>query len=159
MTRFAVEDVGLADPSAVERAVAAWQVYERLGSPEGELALAQLAVYLSLAPKSVSVYRAWGAARAAVADRPAEPVPHVIRNAATGLMKQLGYGRDYVYAPDTDEGVAGLDCLPDALQGTVFYEPTENGFELRLQERLADFRAKRARARRERSREDQTDES
>jgi putative ATPase len=159
MTRFAVEDVGLADPSAVERAVTAWQVYERLGSPEGELALAQLAIYLSLAPKSVSVYRAWGAARAAVADRPAEPVPLVIRNASTKLMKQLGYGRDYVYAPDTDEGVAGLDCLPDALRGTVFYEPTSKGFEQRLQERLADFRARRARAREAQSREDRADET
>ena len=147
MTRFAVEDVGLADPGAVTRALAAWQAYERLGSPEGELALAQLAIDLALAPKSVSVYRAWGAAREAVAERPAEPVPMVIRNAATKLMKSVGYGKGYVYAPDTEEGVAGLDLLPDALRGTVFYEPSARGFEQRLAERLAEFRARRARAR------------
>ncbi|MGH7338112.1 MAG: hypothetical protein ACREI7_11060, partial [Myxococcota bacterium] len=150
MTRFAVEDVGLADPSAVERALAAWQTYERLGSPEGDLALAQLAIYLALAPKSVAVYRAWGEVRKTVADRPADPVPMAIRNAPTRLMKHLGYGRDYAYAPDTEEGVAGLDCLPDSLQGTTFYHPSANGFEQRLQERLADFRARRDRARGER---------
>jgi putative ATPase len=147
MTRFASEDVGLADPQAIRVAIACWETYERLGSPEGELALAELAVYLALAPKSVAVYRAWGEARRTVAERPAEPVPMVIRNASTRLMKRLGYGRDYLYAPDTEEGVAGLDCLPEALQGTIFYTPTAHGFEQRLGERLADFRARRARAR------------
>ena len=107
----------------------------------------RIAIYLALAPKSVSVYRAWGEARRAVADRPAEPVPLAIRNASTALMKRIGYGRDYVYAPDTDEGVAGLDCLPDAMKGTVLYSPSANGFEQRLAERLAEFRARRERAR------------
>jgi len=150
MTRFAAEDVGLADPGALRLALACWETYERLGSPEGELALAELAIYLALAPKSVAVYRAWGEARRAVEERPAEPVPMVIRNASTKLMKSVGYGRDYVYAPDTEEGVAGLDCLPDALAGTTFYRPTSNGAEARLGERLAEFRAKRERARRQR---------
>jgi putative ATPase len=147
MTRFAAEDVGLADPGALRLALACWETYERLGSPEGELALAELAIYLALAPKSVSVYRAWGEARRAVAERPAEPVPLAMRNAPTRLMKDLGYGRDYVYAPDTGEGVAGLDCLPDALAGATFYRPTESGTEAKLAARLSDFRARRDRAR------------
>jgi putative ATPase len=151
MTRFASEDVGLADPNALRVALSCWESYERLGSPEGELALAQLTIYLALAPKSVSVYRAWGEARRAVAERPAEPVPMAIRNAPTRLMKDLGYGRDYVYAPDTEEGVAGLDCLPDALAGTIFYAPSSNGVESRFAERLAEFRARRSRARDNRS--------
>jgi putative ATPase len=152
MTRFAAEDVGLADPNALRLALACWQTYERLGSPEGELALAELAIYLALAPKSVAVYRAWGEVRRAVAERPAEPVPMAIRNAPTRLMKEIGYGRDYVYAPDTEEGVGGLDCLPDALAGTVFYRPSGNGVEQRLGERLAEFRQRRAAARAKRER-------
>jgi len=147
MTRFAAEDVGLADPGALRLALACWETYERLGSPEGELALAELAIYLALSPKSVSVYRAWGEARRAVAEKPAEPVPLAIRNAPTRLMKELGYGRDYVYAPDTEEGVAGLDCLPDALRGQIFYEPGGAGLEQRLAERLAEFRRRRGTAR------------
>jgi putative ATPase len=149
LTRFASEDVGLADPGALRLALACWEAYERLGSPEGDLALAELAIYLALAPKSVAVYRAWGDARRAVAERPAEPVPLVIRNAPTRLMKELGHGREYVYAPDTEEGVAGLDCLPEALRGTTFYAPTGNGVEAKLAERLAEFRARRERARKE----------
>jgi putative ATPase len=147
MTRFAAEDIGLADPNALRLALACWETYERLGSPEGDLALAELAIYLALAPKSVAVYRAWGEARRAVAERPAEPVPLAIRNAPTRLMKQLGYGRDYVYAPDNDEGVAGLDCLPEALRGASFYRPTEQGTEAKLAARLAEFRRRRERAR------------
>ncbi|MCM2270174.1 MAG: replication-associated recombination protein A [Thermoanaerobaculia bacterium] len=150
LTRFASEDVGLADPGALRLALAGWAAYERLGSPEGDLALAELTIYLALAPKSVAVYRAWGEARRAVAERPAEPVPLAIRNAPTRLMKELGYGRDYVYAPDSAEGVAGLDCLPDALRGTIFYTPTAHGAEAKLGERLAEFRARRERARKER---------
>jgi len=148
MTRFAAEDVGLADPNALRLALACWETYERLGSPEGELALAELAIYLALAPKSVSVYRAWREVRRAVAEQPAEPVPLAIRNASTGLMKDLGYGRDYVYAPDTEEGVAGLDCLPDNLRGSAFYVPTANGAEARIGERLEEFRRRREQARR-----------
>ena len=147
LARFASEDVGLADPQALPQALAGWQSYERLGSPEGEVALAQVTIYLALAPKSVAVYRAYGEVKREIEERPAEPVPLALRNAPTKLMKGLGYGRDYVYAPDTDEGVAGLDCLPDALAGTSFYRPTEKGFEARFAERLAEFARRRKAAR------------
>ncbi len=145
MIRFASEDVGLADPQALPQALAAWESYRRLGSPEGELAIAQAVVYLALAPKSIGVYRAWGAARRTVEERPADPVPLAIRNAPTRLMKQVGYGAGYVYAPDTEEGVGGLDCLPESLQGTRFYEPKGEGFEADLKERLERWRGVRER--------------
>ncbi len=148
MIRFASEDVGLADPQALPQALAAWESYRRLGSPEGELALAQAVVYLALAPKSIGVYRAWGAARRTVEERPADPVPPVIRNAPTRLMKQIGYGAGYVYAPDTEEGVGGIDCLPESLQGMRFYEPKGEGFEAELKARLERFRVARERAKR-----------
>jgi len=135
LVRFASEDVGLADPSALSLALSAWSAYERLGSPEGELALAEAALYLALAPKSNAVYAASRAARRAVEERPAEPVPRVLRNAPTRLMKDLGYGADYVYAPDTDDGMAGLECLPQALSGVKFYRPRGNGLEADLGER------------------------
>jgi putative ATPase len=147
MVRFASEDVGLADPQALVQALAAWQAYHQLGSPEGELALAQAVLYLALAPKSVAVYRAYGEARSTVEERPADPVPPALRNAPTGLMRHLGYGRGYVYAPSTEEGVGGLDCLPDSLQGTRFYHPGDEGFEAELAARLERFRALRAAAR------------
>jgi len=149
MVRFATEDVGLADPRALMLAIAAWETYDRLGSPEGELALAELAIYLALAPKSVSAYRAWEEVKRAVAERPAEPVPMVIRNAATKLMKQTGYGKGYVYAPDTEEGIAGLDLLPDSLRGTRFYQPSGKGEEERLAKRLEEFNRRREVARRQ----------
>ena len=145
MIRFASEDVGLADPQALPQALAAWEAWHRLGSPEGELALAQAVVYLALAPKSIGVYRAWGAARRTVEERPADPVPLVIRNAPTRLMKQVGYGAGYVYAPDTEEGVGGLDCLPESLQGTRFYEPKGEGFEAELKARMERWRGVRER--------------
>ena len=148
MIRFASEDVGLADPQALPQALAAWEAYHRLGSPEGELALAQAVVYLALAPKSIGVYRAWGNARRTVEERPADPVPLVIRNAPTRLMKQVGYGAGYVYAPDTEEGVGGLDCLPESLQGTRFYEPKGEGFEAELKARMERFRGVRERVKR-----------
>jgi len=153
MTRFAAEDVGLADPGALRLALACWETYERLGSPEGELALAELAIYLALAPKSVSVYRAWGEVRRAVAERPAEPVPMAIRNASTRLMEEVGYGRGYVYAPDSEAGVGGIECLPDGLAGTTFYTPTASGAEARLAERLAEFRERRERVKAKRREE------
>jgi len=150
MVRFASEDVGLADPQALTLSLAAWESYERLGPPEGELALAEAAVYLALAPKSIGVYRAWGEARRAVEERPAEPVPLAIRNAPTALMSELGYGRDYVYAPETEAGIGGLECLPDSLRGTRFYRPSGGGFEERLQARLQQLEAVRAQVRRRR---------
>jgi putative ATPase len=150
MVRFASEDVGLADPGALGRALAAWDAYHRLGSPEGELALAQIALDLALAPKSDAVYRAYGAARGTVEERPADPVPKALRNAPTRLMTEEGYGRGYVHAHDTQEGVGGLDCLPEALQGTRFYEPGGGGFEEEISRRLERFRELRATARRRR---------
>ena len=143
LTRIASEDVGLADPQALPQALAAWDTYRRLGSPEGELALAQLTLYLALAPKSNAAYVAYKAARRTVEERPADPVPKAIRNAPTRLMKEQGYGEGYVYAHDTEEGVGGLDCLPEALAGTRFYEPRGAGFEEELKARLTRFRGLR----------------
>jgi putative ATPase len=140
MVRFASEDVGLADPRALTQALAAWDAYHRLGTPEGELALAQAALYLALSPKSNAAYAAWGAVRRAVDEHPAEPPPKAIRNAPTRLMKQLGYGAGYVYAHDVEEGVGGIDCLPDSLAGNRFYRPTDRGFEAELGRRLERFR-------------------
>lgn len=147
LVRFASEDVGLADPQALPQALAGWQSYERLGSPEGEVALAQVTIYLALAPKSVAVYRAYGEVRRTIEERPADPVPLALRNAPTRMMKELGYGRDYAYAPDSEEGVAGLECLPDSLAGTTFYRPKGLGFEAKLAERLQEFARRRAVAR------------
>ncbi|MCZ6506949.1 MAG: replication-associated recombination protein A [Acidobacteria bacterium] len=146
LVRFASEDVGLAAPQALGQTLAAWDAYHRLGPPEGELALAQSCIYLALAPKSNAAYRAYGAARRAVAERPAEPVPKALRNAPTKLMRDLDYGKGYVYAHDTEEGVGGLDCLPDALAGERFYTPKGEGFEAELSQRLERFRQLRSRA-------------
>jgi putative ATPase len=140
MIRFASEDVGLADPQALPQTLAAADSYHRLGTPEGELALAQAVVYLALAPKSTAIYEAYKATRRTVEERPADPVPMAIRNAPTRLMKGVGYGKGYVYAPSTEEGVGGIDCLPESLQGTRFYEPKGNGFEAKLKDRLQHFR-------------------
>jgi putative ATPase len=143
IVRFASEDVGLADPQALTQTLAAWDAYKRLGSPEGELALAQAVLYLALAPKSVALYDGYKAARRTVEERPADPVPMAIRNAPTRLMKDVGYGSGYVYAPHTEEGVGGIDCLPESLQGTRFYEPKGEGFEAKLRARLEQYRALR----------------
>jgi putative ATPase len=143
MIRFASEDVGLADPQALPQTLAARDAFRQLGSPEGELALAQAVVYLALAPKSVTLYDGYKAARRTVEERPADPVPLAIRNAPTRLMKEIGYGSGYVYAPHTEEGVGGLDCLPESLQGTRFYEPKGEGFEASLRARLEQLRALR----------------
>ncbi|HEX2255065.1 MAG TPA: replication-associated recombination protein A [Thermoanaerobaculia bacterium] len=151
MVRFASEDVGLADPQALPQALAAWDAYHRLGSPEGELALAQAAVYLALAPKSDGLYAGYKAARRAVEERPADPVPMQIRNAPTRLMKDVGYGDGYVYAHSQEEGVGGIDCLPEALAGTRFYEPKGRGFEAELGRRLTHFRELRETVRRRRT--------
>jgi len=157
MLRFASEDVGLADPQALPQALAGWQAYDRLGSPEGDLALVQVAIYLALAPKSIAAYQAEAAARATIRDRPADPVPAVIRNAPTRLMSELGYGRGYVYAPATESGVGGIDCLPEALRGTELYRPGEAGFEAELRPRLERIRALREQARQARAPRDAED--
>jgi putative ATPase len=144
--RFASEDVGLADPQALRVALAARDAYHKLGSPEGELALAEAAVYLATAPKSNRVYLAFKAAMAAAREHPAAEVPLHIRNAPTGLMKELGYGAGYQYAHDAPEAYTPQSYLPDALSDAVFYEPGPFGFEKDIARRLAWWAEVRARA-------------
>ncbi len=136
MVRFATEDVGLADPRALEITIAARDAWHFLGSPEGELALAEAAVYLATAPKSNRVYAAWGAAREAAANTPIAAVPLHIRNAPTKLMKELGYGAGYSYAHAVPEAYTPQDYLPDEVADAVFYEPTAFGFEKEIAKRL-----------------------
>jgi len=145
--RFAAEDVGLADPRALQIAIAARDAYHFLGSPEGELALAEAAVYLATAPKSNRVYAAWGAALEAARETPAAQVPLHIRNAPTKLMKELGYGAGYSYAHAAPEGYTPQDYLPDEVADRVFYEPTAFGFEKDIAKRLEWWKALRERAR------------
>jgi putative ATPase len=140
--RMACEDVGLADPRALRLALDATEVYERLGSPEGELALAQAVIYLAVAPKSNAVYTAHGAARDFVARDGTRPVPMHLRNAPTRLMKQLGHGDGYRYAHDEAGGYSpGQTYFPDGLDPPTFYEPQPRGLESRIGERLAELRA------------------
>ncbi len=146
MVRMASEDVGLADPQALTVALTAADAYERLGSPEGELALAEAAVYLATAPKSARVYEAWGAALEAARSSPAAPVPMHLRNAPTKLMKELGYGAGYQYAHRVPEGYLPQTYLPDALEGSVFYQPGPFGFERDIARRLAWWAERRARS-------------
>lgn len=148
LTRMAVEDIGLADPRALQMAIDAWDTFDRLGSPEGELALAQLALYLASTAKSNAAYKAWNAARADVREYGTQPVPMHIRNAPTKLMKQLGYGNDYQYDHDVEGGVA-LDQtgFPDAMGERVYYDPVGRGMEGKLKEKLDALRAARAQAR------------
>jgi putative ATPase len=137
VVRMATEDIGLADPRALSVALAAKEAYHFLGSPEGELAIAEAVVYLATAPKSNRVYEAWGKAMGAAREHPAEPVPLNIRNAPTSLMRGLGYGDGYRYDPHEPEGLAaGQEYLPDALRGARWYEPTDRGFEKTVAERL-----------------------
>ncbi len=138
--RFASEDVGLADPRALQIAIAARDAYHFLGSPEGELALAEAAVYLATAPKSNRVYAAWGAALEAARETPAAQVPLHIRNAPTKLMKELGYGAGYSYAHSAPEGYTPQDYLPDEIADRKFYAPTEFGFEKQIAQRLEWWR-------------------
>jgi putative ATPase len=139
--RMAVEDVGLADPRALRLALDATETYERLGSPEGELALAEAAVYLAIAPKSDAVYSAWNAVRELVRNDGTRPVPMHLRNAPTKLMKQLGHGAGYRHAHDQAGAfAAGERYLPEGLARTRFYEPAPRGLEQRIAERLAELR-------------------
>jgi putative ATPase len=139
LIRFASEDVGLADPGALPLAVAAQHAVHFLGMPEGALALAELTVYLALAPKSNAVYRGYGAARDDVARTRNDPVPLHLRNAPTGLMRNLGYGEGYRYAHDFAGGVVGQQNLPSNLAGRRYYEPSDRGFEHDLRDRLAQI--------------------
>ncbi|MCL2331012.1 MAG: replication-associated recombination protein A [Proteobacteria bacterium] len=136
LTRFAMEDVGLADPNAMQLALSAWQVYERMGSPEGDLALTELVIYLGTAPKSTANYRAQGAAYRAAAEFGSLMPPKNILNAPTRMMKNMGYGAGYVYEPNTDSGFSGQNCFPDSLPRQTFYTPKEIGFEREIKKRL-----------------------
>ncbi len=136
LCRFAVEDIGMADPQALTQAIAAWEAYERLGSPEGELAIAQLVIYLGTAPKSNAAYTAYKAAMAAAKETGSLMPPKHILNAPTKLMKQLGYGKDYAYDHDTAEGFSGQNYFPDGMNRREFYRPVERGFEREVKKRL-----------------------
>jgi putative ATPase len=136
MVRFAVEDIGLADPKALNIALAAKDAYHFLGTPEGELALAQAAVYMALAPKSNSIYAAEAEVKKAIEEKPAYNVPLSIRNAPTALMKALGYGKGYKYAHEYEDAFAYMECLPDELTGSRFYFPKDGGLEAKLKEKL-----------------------
>jgi putative ATPase len=144
MARMAIEDIGLADPRAWRMALDAWDTYDRLGSPEGELGLAELAIYLAVAPKSNAAYKAFNQVKDVIRDTGTLEVPMHLRNAPTKLMKGLGYGKDYQYDHNVEGGVA-LDqqCLPDALADSQFYEPTERGLEGQFREKLEALRAAR----------------
>jgi len=139
IVRFAVEDIGLADPNALLIAIAARDAYHFLGSPEGDLALAQAAVYMATSIKSNSLYAAYGKALDSVKAHGYQPVPLHIRNAPTTLMKNLGYGKDYKYAHDFENAFTVQDYLPDSLRGTVFYEPTDRGFEQKIREQMKQW--------------------
>lgn len=136
LTRFAIEDIGLADPAAVQQALAAWDVYERLGSPEGELALAQLVIYLGTAPKSNAAYTAYKSAMRAAKETGSLMPPMHILNAPTKMMKDLGYAKGYQYDHDTAEGFSGQNYFPDGMDRRNFYRPVERGFEREVKKRL-----------------------
>jgi putative ATPase len=142
LVRFASEDVGLADPRALPQAIAAQQAVHFIGMPEGSLALAQAVVYLAAAPKSNALYRAYGMAADDARKTDGEPVPLHIRNAPTRLMKDLGYGRGYEYAHDHDDAIVAQSHLPESLEGRVYFEPSERGFEERLGARMAELEAR-----------------
>jgi putative ATPase len=141
IVRMASEDIGLADPRALDVALSACAIYERLGSPEGELALAEAIIYLAVAAKSNAVYLAYNAARAFIAKDKSRPVPEHLRNAPTKLMKELGFGREYRYAHDEPEGyAAGEDYFPEGMPSVSWYKPTGRGLEQKIAEKLAHLR-------------------
>src|SRR5271165_3944089 len=144
VVRMAVEDIGLADPNALSLCMAARDAVDFIGMPEGNLALAQAVVYLSIAPKSNALYTAYGAVQQDVEQTTAEPVPLHLRNAPTTFMKGLGYGKDYQYAHDNESKVAGMHCLPENLRDRVYYRPTNEGVEKRIRERLEEIKRLRA---------------
>jgi putative ATPase len=144
VVRMAVEDIGLADPNALALCMAARDAVDFIGMPEGNLALAQAVVYLSVAPKSNALYTAYGAVQQDVERTVAEPVPLHLRNAPTGLMKGLGYGKGYQYAHDAEAKVTDMQCLPESLQDREYYLPTNEGVEKRIRERLAEIKRQRA---------------
>src|SRR6202140_4801815 len=140
VVRMAVEDIGLAEPNALALCMAARDAVDFIGMPEGNLALAQAVVYLSVAPKSNALYTAYGAVQQDVEQTAAEAVPLHLRNAPTSLMKGLGYGKNYQYAHDTENKIADMQCLPDSLRDRVYYRPTNEGVEKRIRERLEEIK-------------------
>lgn len=148
LVRMASEDIGLADPNALRMAMAARDAYAFLGSPEGDLALGELAVYLAVAPKSNAVYAAWKRVEKVIGEGTAHPVPMQLRNAPTRLMKDSGWGEGHEYAHDKADALTDMECLPEAIADESFYEPTDRGFEVRIRERIAEIR-EALRARRE----------
>jgi putative ATPase len=145
VVRMAVEDIGLADPNALALCMAARDAVDFIGMPEGNLALAQAVVYLSAAPKSNALYTAYGAVQQDVEQSAADPVPLHLRNAPTALMKGIGYGKGYEYAHDVEGKVANMQCLPDNLRDRVYYQPTNEGIEKRIKDRLAEIKRLRSR--------------
>src|SRR5579862_2211027 len=143
LVRMAIEDIGLADPRALEQTIAVQQAVHFLGVPEGDLALAQAAIYLAVAPKSDAAYRALNKASETVAKTPAEPVPMQLRNAPTRAMKDWGYASGYQHAHQFENAVNMMECLPEGLKGAIFYEPTNRGVEERISRRLEEIRALR----------------
>ena len=137
LTRFATEDIGLAEPDAVPRALAAWQAYERLGSPEGDLSIACLVIYLATAPKSNAAYTAFKQARTAAAQTGSLPPPPHVLNAPTKMMKDMGYGANYAYDHDDPDGFSGQNCFPDGMERARYYTPVERGYEREIAKRLA----------------------
>jgi putative ATPase len=140
MVRMASEDIGLAEPGALSVTMAAKEAFDFVGPPEGYLALAQAAVYLALAPKSNAIYQGYGAVHEDLQRTIAEPVPLHLRNAVTGLMGHLGYGKEYQYAHDAEEKVTDMTCLPNSLLGRAYYKPTDQGFEARIRQRMEEIR-------------------
>ena len=143
VVRMAVEDIGLADPQALALCMAARDAVDFIGLPEGNLALAQAVVYLSVAPKSNALYTAYDSVTQDVESTAADPVPLHLRNAPTGLMKGLGYGKGYQYAHDVEGKVANMECLPESLRGKTYYQPTNEGIERRIRERLEEIKKRR----------------
>ena len=144
LIRFATEDIGLADSYALTLAMNARDAFHMLGSPEGDLAIAQLVVYMACAPKSNSIYMAFSKARADAREKGSLPVPLWIRNAPTSLMKALDYGKDYKYAHEFEDGITDQEYFPDPLAGTVYYRPKTEGREARMAEYLQEYRRRRA---------------
>lgn len=136
LTRFAAEDIGLADPNALQIAVSSWQAYERVGPGEGDLFITQLVIYLGTAPKSIGNYRAQKEAWATAKNTGSLPPPKNILNAPTKMMKNMGYGDGYIYEPDTESGFSGQNCFPDKIKRKTFYTPAERGFEREIKKRL-----------------------
>jgi putative ATPase len=144
LVRMAIEDIGLADPRAVEQAIACMNTVHFLGEPEGDQALAQLTLYLALASKSDAAYQALNQANSLIKSTKQEPVPMHLRNAPTALMKQMGYAKGYQHAHKDPDALTDMNCMPEALTGTVFYQPSNRGFEQRLQERLNWLKQRRS---------------